>query len=73
MAPKGSNHRFHGIIKDIEALERTGDSSFEISVSLTTSIMQLTVDRIKAENPDVTDIEILHKTREQIFHGRTTF
>lgn len=65
--------RLEAIIKDIEALERTGISSLETGVDMTTDIMTLLVDRIRTENPTLTESEVLIKARESIYLGRSNF
>ncbi|NHJ00752.1 MAG: hypothetical protein EAX86_01365 [Candidatus Heimdallarchaeota archaeon] len=63
--------RLEGIRKDIEALAHTGISSLETGVDMTTDIMTLFIDRIRAENPTLTEPEILNHAREYIYLGRS--
>jgi hypothetical protein len=73
MAFKIPQRRLEGIIKDIKRLERTGISSLETGVDMTTDMMTLFVDRIRTENPTLSESEILVEVREIIYHDRSTF
>jgi hypothetical protein len=73
MAFKIPKRRLEGIVKDIEALKRTKASSFETGVAMTTDVMKLSVERIRTENPTITEQEVLMKARETVYLGRSRF
>ena len=62
-----------GIKKDIDALERSNQSSLETGVAMTTDIMTIFVNQIRAENPTLTESEVLAKARETVYNGRSKY
>ena len=63
-----NNRRLKAIRLDIETLEKTGVPSLMISVDLTESMVEMIVNKLKGDYPHASDMEILAKTRQYLFH-----
>ncbi len=59
--------------KDVETLERmraTGRDSLNIMASLSQTVVRVFYNRIKKENPELTETGVLKKLQEELFYGR---
>ncbi|MHA2233497.1 MAG: hypothetical protein ACXAB4_13525 [Candidatus Hodarchaeales archaeon] len=58
------------LLKDLEGLRRTSDSSVEIAISMTTAITEDLIQRLRQTYPSETDRAILLRAREILSIGR---
>ena len=58
------------ILSDLKSLERTTKSSLEISVSMTSAVVEDLVQRLYREYPEESDQKILVRSRKIICIGR---
>lgn len=59
--------------KDVETLEQmhaTGSDSLNIMASLSRTVVRVFYERIKRENPALSEQQVLKKLNEELFYGR---